>query len=217
MFSIYEIRNSTTGFRYIGYSENVTLRWKEHRRHLEKGIHHNIHLQRAWNKYGEGVFQWTILNSYEDKQSALLEEVNLIESQKNIYNVAAGGRGGNWAKNLSADRKAEIHETFSKSRHKRYQNPDERAKCNSFRNLTQEERLARLETWSKVKKGSKNGNYKHSTPILQLDKVTQKVVREWADLSEAGRSGYERRYVMACCEGKKGFNSHKGFLWKWKK
>jgi group I intron endonuclease len=216
MFYIYEIRNKVTDFTYIGYTNNLNWRWKLHHRQLIQQKHHNVHLQRAWNKYGEQAFEWTVLKEYVDKQSALLEEINLITREKNTYNTAKGGSGGNIVGNLPEQQYKEFLRNCSEGQKRRYSRPGEREKTNCFANLTEEKRQDRLQVWSAAKIGSKNSRYKYDKPVLQIDQKTGEVVREWLDVSEAGRSGYERRYVLACCKGRKGYNSHKGYIWKWK-
>lgn len=58
---IYIILNTKNGKIYIGQAEDIHVRQIEHKRELNKNTHHNAHLQRAWNKYGEKVFQFKIL------------------------------------------------------------------------------------------------------------------------------------------------------------
>lgn len=58
---VYEIVNRVNGKRYVGSSKNIESRWGEHRRTAEKGIHHAIALQRAWDKYGADNFEFRIL------------------------------------------------------------------------------------------------------------------------------------------------------------
>jgi len=52
---IYSILNKLNNKTYIGSSCDIERRWRHHRQNLNKGIHHCIHLQRAWNKYGFGL------------------------------------------------------------------------------------------------------------------------------------------------------------------
>lgn len=46
---------------YIGQSCNLKGRIKNHKYKLRKGIHDNEFLQKAWNKYGEKMFAFVIL------------------------------------------------------------------------------------------------------------------------------------------------------------
>ena len=63
---IYKIENKIAGKLYIGSSLSLKNRWERHRRDLNSGIHHSIHLQRAWDKYGDYIRHKdkTILESY---------------------------------------------------------------------------------------------------------------------------------------------------------
>lgn len=58
---IYQIKNTINGHLYIGSSIAMNKRWTEHIRMLRKNEHDNIHLQRAFNKYGEEHFIFSIL------------------------------------------------------------------------------------------------------------------------------------------------------------
>jgi len=215
MFTIYRILNNVTGYCYIGCSKNLKSRWKEHKRDLQKEKHHNTHLQRAWNKYKEESFTWEVLLECKSEKLMFLEEKELIKNTANLYNIAEGGLGGNYTKNWDEYRR-EQHRVYCSNRNiERYKDPEERKKANSFNGLTQEERDQRLKVWSEVKVGDKNGRYKNNQQVLQIDKVTQEVVKVWNDIAEIGRSGYPYSNILACLRGKKGYNSSKGFIWKW--
>ena len=58
---VYEIYNWIADKRYIGRSIQVRKRIQDHRRKLQRGKHANHYLQRAWDKYGEGAFDFTVL------------------------------------------------------------------------------------------------------------------------------------------------------------
>ncbi len=216
MFNIYEIRNTVTGFRYIGCSKDLQRRWKEHKRTLMRNKHHCTHLQRAWNKYGDLAFEWRVLLECPSEELMFLQEKELIEQNQNLYNVAKGGLGGDKIGELSQEQYMAFLVNCSNSQKKRYQRPGEREKANCFRKLTQEERDQRLKVWSEVKVGDKNGRYKNNQEVLQIDRITKEVVKVWKDVAEVGRSGYSYTNILACLRGKKGFNSCKGFIWRWK-
>jgi len=71
MQGVYRIRNKLDGKRYIGSTDNLQTGWKYRKRALRKGKHHNIHLQRAWNKYGEKSFVFEVEESVEGDSKAL--------------------------------------------------------------------------------------------------------------------------------------------------
>lgn len=70
---IYSIRQISSGKRYIGSSVNIKRRWASHRSSLRRNINDNVHLQNAWNKYGEKDFLFEILD--KDVEEHLLENL----------------------------------------------------------------------------------------------------------------------------------------------
>ncbi len=58
---VYKIECNVTQKRYVGSSGDIYKRWYQHRLALKQGVHHSIHLQRAWNRHGEGKFTFAIL------------------------------------------------------------------------------------------------------------------------------------------------------------
>ena len=58
---IYCIENTKSNKKYIGQSVNIEDRWRRHIGELNNGIHHNSHLQNAWNKYSEDCFNFYVL------------------------------------------------------------------------------------------------------------------------------------------------------------
>jgi len=55
------IKNKINGKFYIGSSVDIAYRWARHKRQLRNGNHHSIHLQRAWDKYGEENFEFKVI------------------------------------------------------------------------------------------------------------------------------------------------------------
>lgn len=71
---IYEIRNIVTGKFYIGSASNVTKRFTQHKDDLRKNRHPNKYLQNSWNKHGESVFKFSVLQYCEKDKLLLLEQ-----------------------------------------------------------------------------------------------------------------------------------------------
>lgn len=84
---IYAITNKINGHRYIGSAVNVQKRWNNHRSSLRSGKHHSIHLQNAWNKYGESAFVFDILQKVLDKNDLVGAEQEFIDSLRPEYNI----------------------------------------------------------------------------------------------------------------------------------
>ena len=63
---VYQILCIPTAKIYVGSSLNISERWWEHRWDLRRGTHHSRYLQRAWDKYGEEAFVFSILEYVED-------------------------------------------------------------------------------------------------------------------------------------------------------
>jgi group I intron endonuclease len=58
---VYVIRCEATGSRYVGSSDNIVKRIREHFYRLERGVHRNRRLQNAYNKYGKDGFRSEVL------------------------------------------------------------------------------------------------------------------------------------------------------------
>lgn len=84
---VYEIRNIKNGHCYIGSSVSIKSRWNEHRRKLRENKHHNKHLQNAWNKYGENIFVFHIIETCE-RQETIEREQYYLDTLNPEYNIA---------------------------------------------------------------------------------------------------------------------------------
>lgn len=54
------------GFKYYGSAGNIKQRWRQHKYELRHGTHGNPKLQRAWNKYGEDFFSFSVVEIVKD-------------------------------------------------------------------------------------------------------------------------------------------------------
>lgn len=92
---IYCIENIINNKKYIGQSLNISARLTEHKRKLTRKIHRNIHLQNAWNNYGENNFIFYILticdlSLLDEKERDYISEYNTINPSFG-YNNTSGG------------------------------------------------------------------------------------------------------------------------------
>lgn len=81
---IYQIRNLLNSAVYIGsiLKRDPRHRWNAHKRDLRGNYHHSVHLQRAWNKYGESAFVFEILEHCND---VLTREQWHLDNRKNNF------------------------------------------------------------------------------------------------------------------------------------
>lgn len=115
---IYGIFNKKNGKKYYGSSSNIERRWIMHKRQLRNNNHHNLFLQRAWNKYGEDEFNFKIVEIYSgssEQELFQLEQIYLDTCPE--YNIGKNASGGdNLTKNPN---KKLIIENITSSIHKR--------------------------------------------------------------------------------------------------
>lgn len=71
---VYKIENRADGKVYIGSAVDIGKRWSVHLHLLRGGKHHSNHLQSAWNKYGQEVFGFFIIEFVEDKSTLITRE-----------------------------------------------------------------------------------------------------------------------------------------------
>lgn len=101
MKGIYKIENKVNGNVYIGQTNKLEKREIQHISSLRHNNHFNSHLQRAFNKYGEQNFEYSILQVCETREELNYYETywwehyaNLIGKDK-MYNLAHTGNAHN--------------------------------------------------------------------------------------------------------------------------
>ena len=82
---IYKIYCKENNRTYIGSSNNIERRFKEHISNLKNNRHINNYLQNSWNKYGEDSFSFTIITVCYEQERFKLEQF-YIDITKNLFN-----------------------------------------------------------------------------------------------------------------------------------
>ena len=100
MAVIYRITNMANGKFYIGSAESFARREWQHKYALRRNEHKNPRLQAAWNKYGEEMFVFEVIEEIAPDRNAFdIENTYLhkVVGQEDCYNVntdAVGMRTG---------------------------------------------------------------------------------------------------------------------------
>jgi len=110
---VYAITNLSNGHRYIGSSIDIYRRWGQHRRQLRKGTHSNQILQRAWDKYSEDTFEFSILIVCSEHDT-LLNEQRFLDTVKPEYNIAVCAEAPSRGLHFSEEHRRKIGEANSR-------------------------------------------------------------------------------------------------------
>ena len=87
---VYKIVNTVNDKLYVGGSKDIKNRWKQHVDKLIKKMHGNIHLQNAWNKYGQDSFRFEIVQGCDPSVQFEREQFyldNLYPFDEYGYNI----------------------------------------------------------------------------------------------------------------------------------
>jgi group I intron endonuclease len=84
VIGIYCIKNKVNNRCYIGQSDNIFLRWKQHQIALNNG-NGNSKLQKDWDKYGSQNFQFLIIEETAYDQYELNSRESFYANQHNVW------------------------------------------------------------------------------------------------------------------------------------
>lgn len=151
---VYEIVNSVTSDCYIGRAVDFSARWRKHRDGLARGRHPNVHLQRAWDKYGRQAFVFIPSIVCAQERAVQIEQWALDEGL-GAYNLSLSAT----SPIRRGDRRpAEVRERISRALRGRKLAPEHAAKCGTWRGKKRSG-TAFLEKMRLANAGSRNPMY----------------------------------------------------------
>jgi group I intron endonuclease len=121
---VYKIINTSNNKFYIGSSKDCCKRWKKHTTDLCGGVHHNVHLQRAWNYFGEKCFVFEIVEEVNVSMLLEREQYWLDHTRAFIFQIGYNiGRQASGGDNLTSNpKKKEIIKKISETLKNRFAN-----------------------------------------------------------------------------------------------
>ena len=224
---IYCIENTITHKKYIGQSVDIYSRWQKHKSELSRNSHENDYLQKAWNKYGENSFVFTILEECTEMQLDE-REIYYINYFKTLnrdygYNLESGGQGASRTRSKETVNKLKssvkksyendpsLKELRKESALKQWSNPSIKSKITGENNgmfgrhHTEEAKQKIRE--ARLKNIAPNRN-RNPVICIELNKEFQDAITAANDL--AGWSGG----ILAACRGNR--KTCGGYHWKFK-
>lgn len=184
---IYAIINILNNHKYVGSSIHIKNRLYQHRALLRSNKHHSIHLQNAYNKYGEDKFIWVILEVCEPIKSTLLYLEQKYLDLKPEYNIAQ-----------LASCPAQLHQS-QETKDKRAAKLRGRKRSKEFCEHLSKVRMNQI--GKMVDQYDLQGNY------LRTFNSTAQASRFCGDYTTRGVG------IQYCCKGK--IKSCYGYQWRW--
>lgn len=121
---VYRIKCLINGKVYIGKSNDVKRRWREHKSRLKRNNHENEKLQHDWNKYGEDNFEFKLIENYDNEEFGIELEKKYINEYKSCdlnfgYNMTLGkGESGGEIPTEETKKKLKGHEVSEETKKK---------------------------------------------------------------------------------------------------
>jgi len=171
---VYLIKNILDGKVYVGSAKRLVERISNHKILLRGNRHHSTHLQHAWNKYGENVFIFGVLEVIENYSDLTIIEQKYIDKYRSAddkfgYNIcpkAENNLGSKHTKGIEEKRKR------MKGEGNNFYNKKHSEKAKYFIGLNNHQRKLNDEDINKIKEMWWSGDYSQQI-IANIFKITQ--------------------------------------------
>lgn len=195
---IYKITNIINNKIYIGSSNNIYKRKREHFCTLENGTHCNAHLQRAYNFYGKNNFKFEIIEICEEKYLLEVEQIYLNK----YFDNGIGCYNENPIANKPPSQKGKT--PWNKGKTGIYSEET----LQKMKEIKKDKKLSK-EHKSKIKYTTQNKEYSTSKKVLCIETNTV-----FKSIKEAERiTNVSSVNIPKCCNGIR--KTAGGYHWKW--
>jgi group I intron endonuclease len=199
---IYQILNTKTRKIYIGSAENYWNRMWCHIYLLRNNRHHSIKLQNSWNKHGEEVFQFSIVEKLGNEDDIILKEQYYLDLLKpyldsNGYNISPTA-STTLGHKMSEESKLKM--SLAK-----------KGKPLSDKHLENIRKMRK--NWS-PNLGNKGAKNRLSKPIVQYD-LNGQFIKEWEGINVCSESiGVAKSNIIGVLKNR--LKQANGFIFKYK-
>lgn len=229
---IYKITNTINGRFYIGSAVSISKRWNVHKSQLRNGKHHSATLQRAWNKYGEDAFEFSVVE-YVDRERLLEVEQEYIDrlnpcDPKVGYNISKmasavclkGPDNPNYGKPMSGMQKEKIRQSLLGHEVSEETRTAISKSCKGLLTgrknpmyglpVSQERRRAQSE---KMKGRFSGENNPAARPVIKYD-LDMNFLGAYATAKQAAATvGGDNSNISTCCRGR--YKTAYGYIWRY--
>ena len=224
MIVIYKAQNKINGKIYIGKTNNLPKRIREHTRY---DVHNGLLFHKAIECYGEENFEWTIIDRCETNEEANRFEMYYIKKydsfKPNGYNMTTGGDGNS---NQSAKRIVCL--SLNGDYIKTYNSAAEAEREDGFTNSTvlicckNPQRTCKGHIFMYEEDYLKNGAIIYQKPksvrckkVIQCD-LNGNYIGEYESVTEAAeKTKSSRTAILGCANGY--YKKANGYIWVYEK
>lgn len=218
---IYKILNKVDGSLYIGSSNHIVKRFNTHKTKLNANTHPNIHLQRAWNKYGKRSFAFAVVEYCPEPELTEREQyyIDLVNPRYNICPLASSSRGRPISQE-TRDKLSKAHLGHSRNKGRIAKLDEIISRVSTTKGKTRSEETKRIigEKTSKYTRTEEHNellslNSTNKRSVVKIDPVSKKVIQEYDSILAVVKDMKlsTHAHIQKCCAGVR--EKAHGFKW----